>query len=1032
MSGPVTDDPRIGTELAGYRIEALLGRGGMSVVFLAEDLRLHRKVALKLIAAELAQDERFRERFLVESELAASIDHPNVIPIYEAGEAEGVLFIAMRYVEGPDLKDVLEGGPLAPEPALALAGELAGALDAAHARGLVHRDVKPSNVLIDSQAGPADHVYLADFGLTRRLAEQSGRVGTGLSLGTPGYVAPEQIRGEQVDGRADVYSLGCLVYECLTGEPPFQRPSDAATLFAHLEEEPPSPHARNPELSQAIDAVIARALAKLPADRYASCRELVEEARSALGIGRTAPRWRTPLLAGLLGAVVVAAGLLAFFLVRGDGAPPAPASGGSLVRIDPSTNEVAATIPVGKNPSAVAVGESGIWVANRGDGTVYRVDPDTNEVDLEAPAYGAPADIAAGRTRVVVAGGPVEAGVALIDAATGVQQDRFPVVRGQFFGSSSVAAAESGVWIAAGNRRVGRLNVVTGELVNPAVIPQAPAERANALFSAIAVGEKAVWVVGDPLDHTLWRIEPSSGELVATIPLPFAPKDVAVGAAGVWVTSQLDDTLSRIDPATNEVTATIPVGRGAAGVAVGAGTVWVANAIEGTVSRVDPRTLRVETIDVDGYPEDVAVGANAVWVTAHSGGKGRADAVTIGVLAPCDGTFGDLAPASFAGGELPLLERGATLAGSKPVDGVESATVAGKDIELAFGCGNDSAEKALSEVRRLVEVLGADVVIGSYFPAESFAIRDYARKQPAVTFVNGIGACQEVTLHDPAPNYFRFMTDAAQAQAGVGEYAYDTLGWRRVVTIADAEAFDYTQTAGFVAEFCALGGTIAQQVWVPLGIADLAPLIAQVPRSGVDGFLITAGPQTAIAFFEGLPQLAGRLADRVIGTILLTLAPVQEALGERLDGVVFGAPDDTETPAAKDYVARFDEAFPDLAGQGYFFGAFYSDSMEAVLRALEAVKGDLSGGQQQFQAALAAIELDTPTTGHIRLDERRQAIGPAYLIQFVYDKGKLTYKTLSVAEDVEETFNGYFRPDDPPPSTNTIECKHGDPPPWTR
>src|SRR3990170_1771619 len=166
------DDSRIGTELAGYRIEAALGRGGMSVVYLAEDLRLHRKVALKLITPELAEDERFRERFLAESELAASLDHPNVVPIYEACEAEGVLFIALRYVEGEDLKELLGGGALLPERAIALCAQIASALDAAHARGLVHRDVKPSNVLIDPTAGPAGHVYLADFGLTRRLSEQ--------------------------------------------------------------------------------------------------------------------------------------------------------------------------------------------------------------------------------------------------------------------------------------------------------------------------------------------------------------------------------------------------------------------------------------------------------------------------------------------------------------------------------------------------------------------------------------------------------------------------------------------------------------------------------------------------------------------------------------------------------------------------------------------------------------------------------------------------------------------------------------------
>lgn len=1022
----VSADPRIGSELLGYQVEALLGRGGMGVVYRAFDARLKRRVALKLVAPELSGEESFRERFLAETEVAASLEHPNVVPIYDAGEVEGQLYLAMRYVEGSDLKSLLqEEAKLTPERALGICAQLAGALDAAHERGLVHRDVKPSNVLLDQR----EHVYLADFGLTRRLADRGVPIPHGFSLGTPAYVAPEQIEGGEVDGRADLYSLACLLYECLTGEAPFKRDSELATLWAHLQEKPPVP-SRYSELAP----VLQKALAKDPEQRYASCAALVEAACDALGIAEPSrPRWlQAPVLFSLAGLVLIAAALAAYFGIRGGGGPP-PKSGDMLVRIDPETSRVAATIPVGKNPSAVAADDRGVWVANRDDGTVSRIDPATNAVELEASAHGAPADVAIGRTRVVVADGPAEATLTVVDPATGVQQDLFSLAAGQFFGSASIATAASGIWVATGDRRVGRLNVLTGELIDPIVIPQPPAERSEAVFSGIAVGPGAVWVIGDPLEHKAWRIDESTGKLVATVPLPFAPKAIAAGAGGIWVTSQLDDTLSRIDPARNRITHTIPVGRGAAGVAVGGGSVWVANAVDGTVSRVDPQTLQVETIDVDGYPDDVAAAKDAVWVTAHAPSrKPEADAILIGVLAPCEGTFGDLAPVSFAGAELPLLERGATLAGSKPADGVEGASIAGKHVELAFGCGDDSAEKALSETRRLVDVLGADVVIGSYFPGESLAIRDYARRQRAVAFVNGVGQGQEVTLRNPARNYFRFLTDAAQEQAGVGKYAHDTLRWRRVVTIADVRAFHYTQTAGFVAEFCALGGTIVKQIWVPLGTADLATFVAQVPRGGVDGFVIMANPPTALAFFKGLPQLAGRLSDRLIGSILLTVPPLAEVLGERLEGVVFGAPDDTETPTAKAFAARFGKTFPEFAGESFFWAPMYADSTEAVLRALEAVDGDLSQGQRRFQAALAKVELDTPTTGHIRLDERRQAVGPNYLIRLGYANGQFTYKTLSVAREVEETFNGYFKPDTPPPSTNTIECKHGNPPPWTR
>jgi WD40 repeat protein/tRNA A-37 threonylcarbamoyl transferase component Bud32 len=279
----VSDDPQVGTELAGYRIESLLGRGGMSFVYLAEDLRLKRRVALKLLAAGLAEDESFRERFLRESELAASLDHPNIVPIYEAGTTEDLLFIAMRYVEGRDLKERLRRARLDPADAIGILAQVASALDAAHARGLVHRDVKPSNLLLDTGARPdgSDHVYLADFGLTKRVSEETAIGDDGHLMGTIDYVAPEQIAGEEIDGRADLYSLGCVLYECLVGRPPFRGDSDIAVVFAHLEAEPPAPSAQRPELPATLDAVIARALAKDPQQRYPSCREF---ARAGLAV----------------------------------------------------------------------------------------------------------------------------------------------------------------------------------------------------------------------------------------------------------------------------------------------------------------------------------------------------------------------------------------------------------------------------------------------------------------------------------------------------------------------------------------------------------------------------------------------------------------------------------------------------------------------------------------------------------------------------------------------------------------------------
>ena len=272
--------------LAGYRIEDLLGRGGMSTVYLAEDTRLRRRVALKVLAPKLARDERFRDRFVRESQVAAAMEHPNIVPIYEAGEAEGLLFIAMRYVRGTDLRRLIAAeGRLGAERTVQILRDVASALDAAHAEGLVHRDVKPANILLIDGAGAdgRDVVYLSDFGLTKRLEGQSGGLTeTGQFVGTVDYVAPEQIQGRGVDGRADEYSLGCVLYECLTGTVPFARETQVAALYAHMQDRAPRLSVQRPDLPARLDRVVAKALAKAPAQRFGGCGELVAAARAAL------------------------------------------------------------------------------------------------------------------------------------------------------------------------------------------------------------------------------------------------------------------------------------------------------------------------------------------------------------------------------------------------------------------------------------------------------------------------------------------------------------------------------------------------------------------------------------------------------------------------------------------------------------------------------------------------------------------------------------------------------------------------------
>jgi len=280
MSSAISLTP--GQQLAGYRIDAVAGRGGMGVVYRATQLALDRTVALKLIAPDVAEDSGFRERFQRESRIAASIEHPNVIPVHEAGEADGLLFISMRYVDGTDLRELLaRGGPLDPIRAAGIITQVANALDAAHARGLVHRDIKPANVLIASRGG-VEHVYLTDFGLSKQSSSQSGLTKTGQWVGTLDYVSPEQIEGRQVDPRTDIYALGCVLFQTLTGAVPFERDSEVSKMWAHVSEPPPAPSQRRPGVPPALDPVVARAMAKDPEHRFVSAGELAGATRAAV------------------------------------------------------------------------------------------------------------------------------------------------------------------------------------------------------------------------------------------------------------------------------------------------------------------------------------------------------------------------------------------------------------------------------------------------------------------------------------------------------------------------------------------------------------------------------------------------------------------------------------------------------------------------------------------------------------------------------------------------------------------------------
>ena len=442
--------------MIGYELEELIGHGGMGVVYRATDVKLQRPVALKLIVPELAEDARFRKRFLDESRLAASLDHASVVPIYEAGEQDGQLFLAMRYVEGSDLRTLLRrDGPLALERTLALLGQIASALDAAHRSGLVHRDVKPANILVDDD----DHAYLTDFGVSKQLGGVT--TDTGRLVGSLDYLAPEQIAGERVDSRSDQYALACVLYECLTGTPAFRRESEAETLWAHMQ-------GRYAPVA-GLERVFKRAFARDPKDRYGSCGELIEAARVRRPVRHRA-RWIGAALAALATAAATA-------LYLSDGDVEALPPGSFVVALD-ADGGIGSFTEAATAPSNIAVGEGAVWVLDSEAETVARLDPATQAVKRFS-AGPRPTDLAVGGGAVWVGNGAgsesfgvrVTTSISRVDPSslkvTGtVELSRKPSAYG--------ASAERGVPADGGRSRVG----VGGRRRQPH-LPHRSAERAD-------------------------------------------------------------------------------------------------------------------------------------------------------------------------------------------------------------------------------------------------------------------------------------------------------------------------------------------------------------------------------------------------------------------------------------------------------------------------------------------------------------------------------------------------------------------------
>jgi serine/threonine protein kinase len=596
--------PEPGTRFAGYRIDGVVGRGGMGVVYRATELALDRPVALKLIAPELAGDASFRERFLRESRLAASIDHAGILPVYTAGEANGELYLANRFVEGTDLGAIVEHGPLPPERALDLVGQVADALDAAHARGLVHRDVKPGNVLVDE----ADHCYLSDFGLTKQLHGQEATA-SGVLAGSLDYLAPEQIRRGEVDGRTDQYALGCVLYELLSGAPPFRRDTEAQTLWAHMQEEA-GPLAAYPEL----DPVFERALAKEPESRYESCDAFVDDARAALGLGPspvTVRRRRRRIGGRLLlgGAATIALAVAAVVLtltLRSSEALVAPSN--SVGIVDPVSEELVQAIPVGNTPTEVAASDEWVWVLNSNDGagTISRIEADTRTRVSTFSVVGTPRDLLSAFGSLWI--GTAEGRVFRIDPSTDLVEDDWTLPNA---GEESAFELDQGAgWLAAGPDSIWAASAQTISRIDPVKLEIS--SRASEVWGPMAYGFGSLWVLGPELE----RLSPGTMRRMGRVDLPGNSSDVATGLGGVWVADDQGEAVLRVDPQEEAISRTYDVAGRPLGVTVGTNAVW-ATSEPGTLARIDPDTDDVTAVPVGGVPRAVDVGAGSVWVSVN-------------------------------------------------------------------------------------------------------------------------------------------------------------------------------------------------------------------------------------------------------------------------------------------------------------------------------------------------------------------------------------------------------------------------------
>ena len=574
-----------GAQIAGYRIESLVGRGGMGVVYRAVQLGLERRVALKVIAPELLDDDEVRARFLAEARAAASVDHANVIPVHEAGEADGLAYIAMRFVNGSDLRSLVRaGGALDVGEAVRVVAQAAAGLDAIHRAGFVHRDVKPANLLLDNDG----HVYVTDFGLAKEMISRTGATRTGHWVGTLDYVAPEQIRGATVDARADVYALGGVLHYALTARVPFEAQGEGAKLWAQLSAPPPVPSQVRPGLRPELDAVVARAMAKAPEERYPSAGDLARAAlAAATGTRLTEPERmvaRGPAAAPgeeaatrtsarlrrrrrwWLAAAVVPVVVAAVIALREQPEPeratrPTPTA-------SPAPFATQTIERIGDRPNGLVLAGDELWVSSSNSEWLTIVSARTGRERADHVRIG-------------------------------------PDIRG-------LAAYRGSVWVAKGDtNELLRIDAGKHRIADKISVPGQPAR--------LAVDRRGVWVgTSEPADARLLRFDPRTGALEQQIGVREGIGGLAAGAGSIWVIKASTHKLARLRPGRDGLTDWASLSGAAETMRYGAGALWITLPGEDALTKVVARNGDVITAAAGRAPGQAVVAGDRVYVTSRN------------------------------------------------------------------------------------------------------------------------------------------------------------------------------------------------------------------------------------------------------------------------------------------------------------------------------------------------------------------------------------------------------------------------------